>query len=73
MRAVTSIIKVKGGSGRVVPVKTAGEIPKGKIGQCLDEIGAVTVDAPVKAGDVLIQNVAGTSVPVVATGNNPVV
>lgn len=73
VRAVTSIIRVKGGSGRVVPVKTAGEIPKGKIGQCLDEIGAVTVDAPVKAGDVLIQNVAGTSVPVVATGNIPVV
>ncbi len=72
VRAVTSIIKVKGGSGRVVPVKTAGEIPKGKIGQCLDEIEAVTVDAPVKAGDVLIQNVAGTTVSVVATGNIPV-
>ncbi|NBJ91832.1 FAD-dependent oxidoreductase [Parablautia muri] len=72
VRGVTSIIRVEGGSGRVVPVKTAGEIPKGRIGQCLDEIGAVTVKAPVKAGDVLIQNVAGTSVSVVATGNMPV-
>ncbi|MCI8615749.1 MAG: FAD-dependent oxidoreductase [Lachnospiraceae bacterium] len=72
VRAVTSLIRVKGGSGRVVPVKTAGEIPKGKIGQCLEEIGAVVANAPVKTGDVLIQNVAGTSVSVVATGNIPV-
>lgn len=73
VRAVTSIIRVKGGSGRVVPVKTAGEIPKGKISQCLNEIGAVTINAPVKAGDVLIPNVAGTTVSVIATGNMPAV
>ncbi len=69
VRTVTSIIRVEGGSGKVVPVKTAGEIPKGKIGQCMDEIEAAVVSAPVKAGDVLIENVAGTSVSVIATGN----
>ncbi|MDE7285272.1 MAG: DUF1667 domain-containing protein [Lachnospiraceae bacterium] len=69
MRTVTSMIRVHGGWGPVVPVKTASEIPKGKIDACMEEIKAAVIDAPVKVGDVLIENVAGTSVAVVATGN----
>ena len=69
VRTVTSMIRVEGGSGKVVPAKTAAEIPKEKIGACMDEIEARVVCAPVKVGDVLIENVAGTSVAVAATGN----
>ena len=69
VRTVTSMIRVEGGSGKVVPVKTVAEIPKEKIGACMDEIEARVVCAPVKVGDVLIENVAGTSVAVAATGN----
>ena len=69
VRTVTSMIRVEGGSGKVVPVKTAAEIPKEKIGACMDEMEARVVCAPVKVGDVLIENVAGTSVAVAATGN----
>ncbi len=69
VRTVTSMIRVEGGSGKVVPVKTAAEIPKEKIGACMDEIEARVVCAPVKVGDVLIENVARTSVAVAATGN----
>lgn len=68
-RTVTSIIRVKGGWEAVVPVKTATEIPKGKINECMEEIKAAVVNAPVKVGDILIENVAGTSVSVIATGN----
>lgn len=69
VRTVTSMIRVRGGSGHVVPVKTAAEIPKGKIEACMEEIKAAVVDAPIKVGDILIENIAGTSVPVIATGN----
>ena len=69
MRAVTSMIRVNGGTGTVIPVKTASEIPKGKIDACMEEIKAAVIDAPVKVGDILIENVAGTSVAVIATGN----
>lgn len=69
VRTVTSFIRVKGGEGQVVPVKTATEIPKGKINQCMEEIKRAVINAPIKVGDRLIENVAGTSVPVVATGN----
>ena len=69
VRTITSMIRVLGGSGKVVPVKTKGEIPKGKIKECMREIEAACVSAPVNVGDILIQNVAGTETPVIATGN----
>lgn len=71
VRTVTSMIRVQGGNGKVVPVKTATEIPKGKIDECMAEIRKVTAQAPIRVGDVLIENVAGTSVSVIATGNMP--
>ena len=56
---------------RTVPVKTAGEIPKEKIWECMAQIRKARARAPICVGDVLIENVAGTSVAVVATGNVP--
>ncbi|HIZ39180.1 MAG TPA: DUF1667 domain-containing protein, partial [Candidatus Anaerobutyricum stercoris] len=44
-------------------------IPKAKIFDILEEIKPVIVKAPVKIGDVIIPNVAGTGVDVVATKN----
>lgn len=68
-RSVTSFMKVEGAAQRTAAVKTRGEIPKDKIWQCMEEIRGRTVKAPVKVGDVLIANVAGTGVDVIATSN----
>ena len=51
----------------MVSVKTEGEIPKDKIQQCMEEIGQLEVKEPVHVGDVLIPNVAGTGIRIVAT------
>lgn len=73
MRTVTSVIELTRERGEkmavTVPVKTAGEIPKEKIWECMAQIRAARASAPIQVGDVLIENVAGTSVSVVATGN----
>ena len=68
-RVVTSIGKVEGGNLAAVSVKTKDVIPKGKIFDILDEIKPVVVKAPVKIGDVIVPNVAGTGVDVIATKN----
>ena len=68
-RIVTSICKVEGGNLAAVSCKTKEDIPKGKIFDILAEIKPVIVKAPVKIGDVIIPNVAGTGVDVVATKN----
>ena len=68
-RVVTSTVVVDGGDKPRCCVKTAGNIPKDKIFECMKAIDAVRVKAPVKIGDVIIDNVLGTGVNVVATRN----
>ena len=68
-RTVTSTMVVDGGDRPRVSVKTAANIPKDKIFQCMKEIDAVRATAPIAIGDVLLPNVAGTGVDVVATKN----
>jgi len=70
-RIVTSTVAVKGGALPVVPVKTASDIPKGLIFDCMSEINNVSAQAPVKQGDVLIRDVCGTGVDVIATRSVP--
>ncbi|NCB91322.1 MAG: DUF1667 domain-containing protein [Clostridia bacterium] len=66
-RIVTSTVRVSGGQMPVVSVKTAGDIPKGKIRECMLELKNVTIQAPVTIGTVVFENVAGTDISVVAT------
>lgn len=68
-RIVTSTARVTGGSLPVVSVKTASDIPKGKIPAVMEAIQGITVPAPVQIGDVLLPDAAGTGVPIIATKN----
>lgn len=68
-RVVTSIIRVSGSrNGEVtVPCKTRTDIPKPKIFDCIRAIKDIVVPAPIHIGDVLLADVAGTGVDIVAT------
>lgn len=66
-RTVTSTVPVADGQIPMVSVKTKEDIPKGKIFECMAEIRNTFVVAPVHIGDIIIENCAGTGVPVVAT------
>jgi len=68
-RIVTSTVRVEGGISPMVNVKTASDIPKSKIFECVSALKNVVVTAPVKIGDVVLSNVAGTGVDVVAAKN----
>ena len=66
-RTVTSTVKVEGGSVPVISVRTETDIPKEKIAACMEAIRGAVAKAPVHIGDVLIEDVAGTGVRVIAT------
>jgi CxxC motif-containing protein len=66
-RIVTSTVPLLGGYPAVLPVKTAGDIPKDKIFACMRELKSIKLTAPIKTGDVVVKNIAGTGVDVVAT------
>ena len=68
-RIVTSTVRVAGGRLAMVSVKTASDIQKGKIFDCVKALKDVEVKAPVKIGDVIVENVAGTGVNIIATKN----
>ena len=66
-RTVTGTVRVSGGALPVVSVRTAGEVPKEKVLDVARALCRVQLTAPVQAGDVVIPNVLGTGVDVVAT------
>lgn len=66
-RIVTSTVKVEGGDRPFVSVKTKEDIPKEKIFDCMKEINTITAKAPIAIGDVVLDNVAGTGIAIVAT------
>ena len=68
-RIVTSTVRVAGGKLAMVSVKTQSDIPKDKIFDCVKALKDVELVAPVKIGDVVVENVAGTGVNVIATKN----
>ena len=67
-RMVTGLVRVAG-MKKPLPVKTKTAIPKGKINEVLFAMHQATVQLPVAIGDVIIADVAGTGVDLVATAN----
>ena len=70
-RIVTSTVRVTGGTLAMAAVKTVSDIPKGKIFDCIKDLQSIDVPAPVTIGQVIIPDVAGTGVAIVATKNVP--
>lgn len=69
-RIVTTTVPVDGSNTeRMVSVKTATDIPKGKIFEVVRALTGVRATAPVAIGDVVLANVANTGVDVIATKN----
>lgn len=69
MRTIASSVNLEGGSMPLVSVRVNGPIPKAKIMDVMEVIRKTTVTAPVKIGDVVIADVLGLGVDVVATRN----
>ena len=65
--AVTGTVRCTGGAAAVVSVRTAGEVPKEKVFQVAHALNTALARLPIAAGDVVIPDVCGTGVSVVAT------
>ncbi len=70
VRSLATTVKLSGGVHPVVPVKSSSPLPKEKIFDCMEVINSATVNAPVKIGDVVIENILGTGVNIVVTNND---
>lgn len=69
-RMVTTSVPVDGSATeRMLSVKTATDIPKGKIFDVMDALKGVRATAPVHIGDVILPDVCHTGVDIIATRN----
>lgn len=69
-RSLATSVKVNGGTHPVVPVKSNKPVPKNMLFDCMKVINSVSVDAPVKLGQVIIENILDTGADIVATNND---
>lgn len=66
-RILMTIVKLRGGHLPVVSVKTAEPIPKDMMLGAVRAISEILVEAPVEVGDIIVRDLLGTGVSVVAT------
>jgi len=66
-RILMSIVKCVGGDLPVVSVKTVKPIPLSRIIEASKALADIVVEAPVKIGDKIVENLLGLGVDVIAT------
>ncbi len=66
-RILTSTVRVAGCAQKRLPVRTKEAIPKGRIFDCMRLINSVVVKPPVRISEVIIPDVLGTGVDVIAS------
>ena len=65
-RTLTSTVAIEGGFLPLLPVVSADVLPKEAVLACADYLRGVTVQAPVQAGEVVVPNILGLGVNIVA-------
>jgi len=67
VRVLTSTVLTEGMHLKMVSVRTDGPIPKGILFKAMEEVKKVRLDRPVKVGDIIIKDLLGSGVNLVAT------
>jgi len=70
-RVVTTTVAIRGALHPRLPVKTAGDVPKGEVQAVCARLHTLTLEAPVRVGEVILADVLGTGVDVVASRDLP--
>ena len=66
MRTVCTTVRIRGGIHRVIPVKTDKAIPEKYKLEVVKEVNKIELKSPVKMGDIIIRDLFGTGVNIVA-------
>ena len=66
-RMVATSVKIKNGVHPLLPVYTSAPFPKGRIMEMQAALRTVEVTAPVKTGAIVIENILGTGINILAS------
>ena len=67
VRILTTTVKLVGEKHDLLPVRSSAPVPKEKLFDCMAVIRTTEVARPVKCYDVIVPNICGTGVDIVAT------
>ena len=67
VRILTTTVKMAGIRNDLLPVRSSKPLPKEKLFECMQVIRAAEITLPVALHDVIIPNICGTGVDIVAT------
>ena len=67
MRVLTTTVAVSGGDEALLPVRTAEAIPLALHAQAIDLIRGLVIEAPIRMGDVVLEDLLGTSINLIAS------
>ena len=68
-RTLTSTVKLENAALPRCPVRTSAPIPKGMMFDAMAVLEGITLTAPVKVGQVAVENILGTGADVIVTRN----
>lgn len=66
-RMLTTTVKIENGLLPLIPVVSSSVLPKDKVLDCAAYLRDVTITAPVKAGDVVVENILGLGVDILTS------
>ncbi|MFX1417663.1 MAG: DUF1667 domain-containing protein [Promethearchaeota archaeon] len=66
-RILTTTIQVENGFLPLIPVRSDKPIPKERLEEALKEIAKMKSKAPIKMGDILVSNVLGLDINIIAS------
>lgn len=67
MRVLTTTVAVSGGDEALLPVRTAEAIPLALHAQAMDLIRGLVVNAPIRMGDVVLEDLLHTGIDLIAS------
>lgn len=67
VRMVTTTVRIDGAAHARLPVKTERAIPRAKVQEAVRALRDVRMRHPVRAGDIVLEDAAGTGVAFIAT------
>jgi CxxC motif-containing protein len=70
-RVLTSTVRIRNAAHARCPVKTSAPIPKKLIHEAMLALDPVSLNSPVKAGQVVVSNICGTDIDFVTTRDIP--
>ena len=66
-RMLTTTVRIAGGLLPLLPVVSSDVLPKGKIAECAAYLHHVKVQAPVQTGEVIVADILGLGVDIIAS------